>query len=570
MEQLFKLTCLYGDSISKLCRLKPNLNQLRQIINQKKQNLVDKQVEYLQQKYELNLLESLLKNRREAELFAKMLHWKNPRKILESMGGIKYDILTTVFPLWMGEIKDLGRFLPFKSEIFDLVIVDEASQVNIAEIIPAFYRGKSFCVVGDEKQLGLNAAGLFSLNKTFEQLIWNRCFAGVKEAISFEIADEKDLIVSKSSILDFITNNDNKFYIPKVVLDEHFRSMPQLAAFTSKQFYDGNLRIMTEVGKNIHRDCFEAVEVGGQREANVKIVPEEVNELLNRLKKLMRNQEYLCEPLKSHGFTLKEKPTIGVISFLTDQRKYIQEQIENEFSEEERGTYDLFVGTPEEFQGNERSIIFITLGLDGTSNRWAKHHYENKNRFNVATSRAINYTYFIYGGIPRNAELLNKYLRHFGYQPQNILEEPNVEENLLSNKQTWQFDESKIESEFEFKVAEYLQKFINQQGTDYLKIYNQVISCGQKRLDFVIFNSQNEETCAIEVDGVYHFAADGRSYSDAHLERVEILKRAGWKIVHVPYHKWYKKGWLCDKGEQEFEKTIDDLYRQLKEALILN
>jgi len=40
------------------------------------------------------------------------------------------------------------------------VIVDEASQVNIAEIIPAFYRGARICVVGDDKQLGLNAAGV--------------------------------------------------------------------------------------------------------------------------------------------------------------------------------------------------------------------------------------------------------------------------------------------------------------------------------------------------------------------------------------------------------------------------
>jgi superfamily I DNA and/or RNA helicase len=569
MEQFVNLTCLYTDSILKQRRLKPNLNQLRQIINQKQQILLEKQKEYIQQVYELNLLNSFFQNKRQAELFAKMLYWTNQRKIMESMRGIDYHNLTSIFPLWMGEIKDLGKFIPFQSEIFDLVIVDEASQVNIAEIIPAFYRGRSFCVVGDERQLGLNAAGLFALNKTFEQLIWNRCFASVNGAISYEEAHEKDLIVSKSSILDFITNNDNKFYVPKVTLDEHFRSMPQLAAFTSKQFYDGKLRLMTEVGKNIHKQCFKAIEVGGQRDTNIKFLPEEVEELINRLKGLIKHQDYLKEPLHTHGFTLQAKPKIGVISFLIDQKKYIQEQIENEFSDEERETYDLFVGTPEEFQGNERNIIFITLGLDG-SNRWAKSHYENKNRFNVATSRAINYTYFIYGGIPRNAELLKNYLRHFGVQPQNIIDEPTIESNLLTNRRTWQFDEYRIESEFEFRVLDYLQEFINQFGRDYLFLYNQVISCGQKRLDFVIYNSRNEETCAIEVDGVYHFAADGRNYSDAHLERVEILKRAGWKIVHVPYHKWYKKGWLSERDEPEFQKTIDDLYRQLKEALVIS
>ncbi|AFY49719.1 RAP domain/IstB-like ATP binding protein [Nostoc sp. PCC 7524] len=570
MEQFFKLTCLYTDSLLTQHQLKPNLNQLRQLINQKQQILLEKQEEYIKNLYEFKLLSSFVKNKKQAELFSKMLYWTNQRKILESMQGIDYHSLTNIFSLWMGEIKDLGQFIPFQNEIFDLVIVDEASQVNIAEIIPAFYRGKSFCIVGDERQLGLSAAGLFALNRTFEKLIWNQCFATVNGAISYEKANEKDLIVSKSSILDFITNKDNQFYIPKVILDEHFRSMPQLAAFTSKEFYDNSLRLMTEVGKNIHKECFLAIEVGGQRDANAKIILAEVEELIKKLKGLIRNQDYLKEPLSNHGFNLQVKPMIGVVSFLTEQKKYIKEQIENEFSDEEREIHDLFVGTPEEFQGNERNIIFITLGLDGISQRWAKGHFENKNRFNVATSRAINFTYLIYGGIPKNAVLLKKYLRHFGFQAQNFIDDSIIEENSLTNRHTWKFDESKIESEFEFRVLDYLREFINQFGSSYLYLYNQVVSCGHKRLDFVIYNSKNEETCAIEVDGVYHFAEDGRNYSDAHLERVEILKRAGWKIVHVPYHKWYKKGWLSERNDTEFQKTINDLYAQLKEALIIN
>jgi hypothetical protein len=47
------------------------------------------------------------------------------------------------------------------------------------------------------------------------------------------------------------------------------------------------------------------------------------------------------------------------------------------------------------------------------------------------------------------------------------------------------------------------------------------------------------------------------------------LKRAGWKIVHVPYHKWYKKGWLSERNDPDFQKTIDDLFLQLQEALMI-
>ena len=138
-------------------------------------------------------------------------------------------------------------------------------------------------------------------------------------------------------------------------------------------------------------------------------------------------------PLSQHGFSIRNKPTIGVLSFLTQQRNYIEERLKEEFPEDEWNDYQLFIGTPEEFQGNEKKIIFMTLGLDGTSS-WSKGHYENRNRFNVATSRTINFTYLIYGGIPRNADLLKKYLRHFGYQVQ---EGKLVEPCIGNSKQLW-------------------------------------------------------------------------------------------------------------------------------------
>jgi predicted RNase H-related nuclease YkuK (DUF458 family)/GTPase SAR1 family protein len=564
LELLFKVNSAYAESASIRSRINLDLSQIRKVIQQREQILLDKKRQYIKQLIEYQFTKNLQQHQNVTDAFRKLLRWTNQNKVLEAMSRIDYNKLTTVFPLWAGEIKDLGQFLPFQNEIFDLVIVDEASQVNIAEIIPAFYRGRSFCVVGDDKQLGLNAAGLFSLNRKFERLIWNRCFTGLNQVISYERAEKKDLIVSKSSILDFIINEDNHFTIPKVTLNEHFRSMPQLAKFTSKAFYEDSLLIMTEIGKNANKSCFEAIEVGGQRELNAKIVPKEIEELINKLNGLLRQNTYQEEPLSQHGFTIRNKPTIGILSFLTQQRDAIRERLQEEFSEDEWNDYRLFVGTPEEFQGNEKNIIIITLGLDGTNNRWAKGHYENPNRFNVATSRAINYTYLIYGGIPRTADLLKKYLRNFGYQVhEGSLVEPVQQETVLNSRLRWRFDESKVESEFEFKVLEYLKEFVRSYGSEFLKIYNQVESCS-KRLDFVIFNSLNEECCAIEVDGVYHFAEGGYTYSESHLSRIDILQRAGWKIVHVPYHKWYSKGWLCDKDDTDFLDTLSALYRQLK------
>jgi len=568
LELLLNLNRFYAEALAWERKVNPDLTQIRKVIQQTENDLLAKKKDHIKQWVEQKFIIKLEDCKNIADEFKKLLKWTNENKILEAMRGIDYPQLTTIFPLWAGEIKDLGRFLPFQAEMFDLVIVDEASQVNIAEIIPAFYRGKSFCVVGDEKQLGLNAAGLFALNRKFETLSWNRYFAGLNPTISYERAQEKALIVSKSSILDLIINEDNHFRIPKVTLNEHFRSMPQLARFTSQTFYDDNLLIMTEVGRNVNKVCFEAIRTGGERQSNAKLVPEEIDQLIETLKALICENSYLQPPLDQHGFSHRNKPTIGVLSFLTQQRDAIRARLQEEFDAEEWNTYQLFVGTPEEFQGNERNIIIITLGLDG-SNRWAKGHYENPNRLNVATSRAINYTYLIYGGMPSTADLLRRYLRHFGYQvSQDSLVEPPVEpETVLDNRLNWKFDESKLESEFEFKVLEYLRDFVQHYDADHLKLYNQVESC-KKRLDFVIFNANNQECCAIEVDGVHHFTDSG-SYSESHLTRIEILQRAGWKIVHVPYHKWYKKGWLCDRDDSEFCQTIEALYNDLRSALAI-
>jgi hypothetical protein len=515
---------------------------------------------------------------------AKLWYWRNPDRIREIMDGLDYEGLVEAFPLWAGEMRHLGGYLPFEAGMFDLVIVDEASQVNIAEILPALYRGKQFCVVGDKKQLGLNSAGLFSVNRTFEQLIWNR-YCGQD---TFVAALEKKMILSKDSILDFITEA-NGFSMKSTLLTEHFRSMPALAAFTSRKYYEDRLRLMRETPQYVRLRCFSAIATGGRRgrrdEDGVllgqKVVEEEVAKVLEILVQLIRERAWLkLEHLKEHGFTEEKPPSIGVISFTTDQRNYLKERIEDEdfFDPTERGMHELFIGTPEEYQGSERNIIILTLAHDGEA-AYARGHYEDSRRLNVATSRAINYTYFVYGGLPSNAIAFKGYLRHFGVEIATTPvepEEPEESGTLTIRNYRWDFNrcrysDSAIESEFERKVAEYLEEYRDDRSDYGVELYNQVgagtsiNSCGQKRLDFVLYSKQTLRCVAVEVDGKHHFEqSSGKQYGEAHLERVEILKRAGWQIVHIPYYEWYQSGWLCNQADSlKFQRS----WKRTKEQL---
>jgi very-short-patch-repair endonuclease len=228
--------------------------------------------------------------------------------------------------------------------------------------------------------------------------------------------------------------------------------------------------------------------------------------------------------------------------------------------------FDIMIGTPEEFQGNEKDIMFFTLGLDEFG-KWGKGHYEDEHRFNVATSRAKYFTYFIYGGIPKNATLIKKYLNHFRVKinEEDLIDTEKIPDLPYSPDNNWKYKPENFESEFEFKVAEYLCEF--KEKNPEIEIFNQVQACGQKRLDFVLYNRKKKITCVVEVDGNHHFIGDSKNYTEAHLERIAILQRAKWQIINLKYYNWYSNGWLCDRENEIFGEELKLLYKNLNELL---
>ena len=416
-------------------------------------------------------------------------------------------------------------------------------------------------MVGDKRQLGLNAAGLFTVNRSFERLIWNQhC-----PKVFFDAADQRALVASKHSILDFVTHEGVGFRLLPTVLKEHFRSLPPLALFTDREFYtpDGGLDIMTETPGNILAvSCFEFKETGGERDPETKVIKEEVTYLKILIRSLVYEEAYLkTAPWNQFGFSVGRKPSIGVVVFLNAHGAAIRESLEELIPDADVwAEFKLMVGTPEEFQGNERDIIFVPLCLDGTS-RWGKSHYEQDRRFNVATSRAIKFTYVIAGGIPANAGRIKRYLRHFGKSWASLPpDEAQGTGPAPIARYDWKFSRARIESEFEHRVADYLEHLCETHPE--VKLFNQVPAgkgipvCGDKRLDFVLYHSINKRAVAVEVDGLHHYENRGKTFSEEHLERVSALRRAGWLIVHVPYYEWYRHGWLCDREDGEFQRSV--------------
>jgi superfamily I DNA and/or RNA helicase len=61
--------------------------------------------------------------------------------------------VANVMPGWaVTSLSAKGR-VPFESGLFDLVVIDEASQCDIASVLPLLFRAKRAVIIGDPQQL---------------------------------------------------------------------------------------------------------------------------------------------------------------------------------------------------------------------------------------------------------------------------------------------------------------------------------------------------------------------------------------------------------------------------------
>ena len=64
----------------------------------------------------------------------------------------EFQKLKEAFPCILAGIRDYAEYIPLEEAMFDLVIIDEASQVSVAQAFPALIRAKKVLILGDKKQ----------------------------------------------------------------------------------------------------------------------------------------------------------------------------------------------------------------------------------------------------------------------------------------------------------------------------------------------------------------------------------------------------------------------------------
>lgn len=260
------------------------------------------------------------------------------------------------------------RRLPFREAVYDLLIIDEASQCDIASMIPLLMRAKRVAVIGDKQQL--NHICLLSKQTDLSLILSNE----IEPRWSYRGSSIYDLAESMTEAENIIQ------------LRDHHRSFLDIIQFSNQEFYDNTLRIATDYSRL--QSPNNGKPILGMQWMNVKgktIRPE------NGGAYNLKEAEGVIRLLKRLALELEFDGSIGVTTPFHLQAEMITKALEQDA--ELRNHLELhnkiLIDTVHKFQGDERDvIIFSPVVSDGTKSQSLMFLKSTGNLFNVAITRA--------------------------------------------------------------------------------------------------------------------------------------------------------------------------------------
>ncbi len=135
-----------------------------------------------------------------------------------------------VLPAWGVTNLSVGVTFPLIPKLFDLVIIDEASQCDLASAIPLLYRAKRAVIIGDPRQL----THITSIGPAREQLIADRYKLNDSQKVDFSYRAQSLYLGAE------------RVFGEPIFLNLHFRSHPAIIQFSNRFVYNERLEICTE------------------------------------------------------------------------------------------------------------------------------------------------------------------------------------------------------------------------------------------------------------------------------------------------------------------------------------
>ena len=312
-------------------------------------------------------------------------NYKPPRYITSKAG----EALLELKPCWMMSPIDVAQYIDKKNLCFDLVIIDEASQMEPHMAMGAIMRSKQVVVVGDQNQLPPTRFFLSDNDST---------------------DDDEDLQTPEESVLQ----KANSAFYPKRRLRWHYRSRDaSLIAYSNRKIYDDTLIVFPNpvINKSSLGVSQVFVDRGIYQQGGINVIEAE------------RMLEGIIDFMKKHS-----DRSLGVVVMNVKQRDLLQQLFDHKYADDEviaeycerwetknKGLEKFFIKNIENVQGDERDAIFIgtvygPLQEGGTvPQRFGpinRSDESGKRRLNVLFSRAkhqmVTYTSLKPGDISEN------------------------------------------------------------------------------------------------------------------------------------------------------------------------
>lgn len=401
--------------------------------------------------------------------------------------------LLEAFPCWCTTTFAVSSSLPLKPGLFDVVIIDEASQCDIASCFPLLFRAKKAVVVGDDKQL----PHLSFLEKAKEQSFMSQ----------YGIDDKYQLMwrFRTNSMFDLA----NYYSMHPVLLDEHFRSLPPIINFSAQEFYGGRLRVMKR--NDDTEPVLEAVVVPeGKVDFDATRNLPEIEAVVKRLHEIILDNERK-DP---------DNPvSVGIISPFRAQVEQLKISVSKVLSDYMITKHSIEIGTAHTFQGDEKDIILISWAYAENSFPQSLTFLQKPNLFNVAITRARKKMINFISKNPK--ELPEGLLRsYFAY-----IEDYTNRFNLQNSDD---FDENVYKNSFEREVAEALRTLGHK------------VKAGQE-ISGVSADLLVDDSFVIECDGV----EDNKKPNVSDSKKQVLIERSGLSVKRITFREWQYSQQAC-------------------------
>lgn len=454
----------------------------------------------------------------------------------------EFGKLKKAFPCILAGIRDYAEYIPLEAELFDLLIIDEASQVSVSQAFPALLRAKRVLILGDRKQFS-NVKAAQARGDTNREYV-NQ----LREVVIANISKEQEKLVRlekfniKSSILDFFELITNY----QIQLSKYFRGYKEIISFSNTNFYRNSLQVMKIRGKAIDDVLkFTFLDDDGKQTLVSKTNTTEVDFIISELRRLKERNS---------------SASIGIITPHTNQQKLLIETIER--MPERNYLFEalkLKIMTFDTCQGEERDLIYYSMVATRSDDRlWGVFIKDLKNvqieeegqikaqRLNVGLSRAKECMHFVLSkGLDEYNGSIGEALRHYAYIRDEAKRERSVSEvdqnsamepavlNWLYQTGFWLIFKDNVELIPQFELGKYLKQLD--------KTYEHPLY----RVDFLlIFREEGapDRNLILEYDGFVEHFVDlpgidesnyASYYSEEHVYRQKVLEGYGYRFLRL-------------------------------------